>query len=202
MSEQQPLIPVHAGRTEGNQTWHERAGELLESRTLHKTVIALITIDAALHDIVPNLYPEGPDAPEWLEILSHISLIITTLFVVEIPLTLWAFGPKFYNPLGGVTHARLHLFDAFIIVTTFALEVVLRGKERELAGLLVILRFWRLVKLVGGIAVGAGELTEEDAVELVKTREELGRTRIELHQTQEENQRLRQRLQSRYHDDA
>lgn len=94
--------------------------------------------------------PEGPEAPQWLEILAHISLVITTLFLIEIPLTLWAFGVEFYNPLGKVTHARLHLFDALIIVTTFVLEVVLKGRERELAGLLIILRLWRLIKLVGG----------------------------------------------------
>lgn len=93
---------------------------------------------------------EGPEAPLWLDILSHTSLAITTLFLVEIPITLWAMGISFYNPFGSIPHAGLHLFDALIILTTFVLEVVLRGRERELAGLLIILRLWRLVKLVGG----------------------------------------------------
>jgi len=55
------------------------------------------------------------------------------------------------NPFGPVPHASLHAFDVVIILTTFTLEVVLRGKEKELAGLLIVLRFWRLVKLVGGM---------------------------------------------------
>ena len=93
---------------------------------------------------------EGPDAPVWLEVLSHISLGITTLFLIEIPVTLWAMGPKYYNPFGPFPHASLHLFDALVILGTFILEFVLRGRERELAGLLIILRLWRLVKLVGG----------------------------------------------------
>lgn len=76
--------------------------------------------------------------------------MITTLFLVEIPLTLWALGHEFYNPFGRIPHSSLHLFDAIIILTTFVLEVILRGKERELAGLLIILRLWRLLKLVGG----------------------------------------------------
>ena len=79
-----------------------------------------------------------------------ISIVITTLFLIEIPLTLWSIGFEFYNPKGRFPHASLHIFDAIIIVTTFVLEVVLRGKERELAGLLIILRLWRLLKLVGG----------------------------------------------------
>lgn len=94
--------------------------------------------------------PEGEDAPKWLEVFSNLSLGINTFFLIEIPLALWAFGMQYYNPFGPVPHSILHLFDATIIVVTFILEVVLRGRERELAALLIILRLWRLVKLVGG----------------------------------------------------
>lgn len=93
---------------------------------------------------------DTPDAPEWLEVLSLISTVITTFFLIEIPLTLWSLGLEFYNPYGRAPHASLHIFDTIVIVTTFVLEVILRGKERELAGLLIILRLWRLLKLVGG----------------------------------------------------
>ena len=37
------------------------------------------------------------------------------------------------------------------------MDVVLHGRERELAGLLVLLRLWRLVKLVGGADYGFGQ---------------------------------------------
>ena len=82
--------------------------------------------------------------------LSYISLAITSLFLIEIPLALWAFGPKYYTPRVGGPYAALHLFDACVVIVTFVLEAVLRGRERELAGLLILLRLWRLVKLVGG----------------------------------------------------
>lgn len=101
--------------------------------------------------LTPGCRPPGPDAPQWLEILSLISLCITLFFLAEIPLALWAFGFEYYNPFGETTHAVLHDFDAVIIITTFVLEVVLKGKERELGGLLIILRLWRLIKLVGGM---------------------------------------------------
>ncbi len=35
--------------------------------------------------------------------------MITTLFLIEIPLTLWSFGFEFYKPYGQVPHASLHL---------------------------------------------------------------------------------------------
>lgn len=82
--------------------------------------------------------------------VSHISLGVTSAFLTEIILALFAFGPQYYNPFGGTSQATLHLFDALVIITTFVLEVVLRGKEQEIAALLIILRFWRIVKLVGG----------------------------------------------------
>lgn len=107
-------------------------------------------------------------------------------------------------------HAALHAFDAVIILTTFVLEVALRGRERELAALLVILRLWRLVKLVGGkysatdaepehiyptgVAVGAGELEEETARSLVETKIELERVQGELNDTRKENTLLKQRI--------
>lgn len=146
-----------------------------------------------------------------MKVLSHISLAITTLFLVEIPMALWAFGPQYYHPFGQVPHAALHAFDALIIITTFVLEVALKGRERELASLLVVLRLWRLIKLIGGqglftlsnsppthsllgIAAGAGEIGEEDAEELAETRRDLERSRTHLSTVLDENQTLKRRL--------
>jgi hypothetical protein len=96
--------------------------------------------------------PSGEGNPLWLEVLSNISLVITFIFVLELLLTLLSsLGFRHYNPFGKVPHASLHLFDATIIVTTFVLEFILRGKERELAELLIVLRLWRIVKLIGGM---------------------------------------------------
>jgi len=147
-----------------------------------------------------------------MEVLSHISLVINSLFLLEIPLELWALGLQYMNPFGPVSHASLHLFDAIIITTTFVLEVILRGKEQELAGLLVILRLWRLVKLVGGnlpisldslfvmvivvtgVVVGAGDLQEENAQILAETKRQLEEIMAELSEARDENLRLRTRL--------
>ncbi|KAH9952182.1 hypothetical protein B0H21DRAFT_17404 [Amylocystis lapponica] len=205
MSEQQPLLPSHnASDPEATKhtSWRERTAEILESPILHKTVISLVLIDSACvladlgytflsEDCTPS---EGPDAPVWLTVLAHISLAITTFFLVEIPITLWASGLAYFNPRGRVPHATLHLFDAIVILTTFVLEVVLRGRERELASLLIILRLWRLVKLVQGIAVSAGEFEEQDARLLEETRQELEGVIVALAEARDENAKLRARV--------
>jgi voltage-gated hydrogen channel 1 len=96
------------------------------------------------------LPPGEEEGPPWLHILSQISLIITTFFLIEIPITLYAIGPKYCNPFGEHPHASLHLFDWTVILVTFTLEFLLKGREREVAELLIVLRLWRLVKLIGG----------------------------------------------------
>ncbi|KAL1668502.1 hypothetical protein GGF50DRAFT_124052 [Schizophyllum commune] len=200
-SESDPLLPIERPTEEQEDyssvaIWRERVGAALEARALHLTVIFLIVVDAAcsLADLsytllTPGCTPPEEGAPLWLDVLSHISFVITTLFLVEIPLSLWAFGWSYYNPFGDYTHAAFHFFDAVIITVTFVLEAILRGKEQELAALLIFLRLWRLVKLVGGVAVGAGEVDEPDQKALDEAKQELQALR-------QENASLRQRLSS------
>jgi hypothetical protein len=173
--ERQPLIANEEEPTRGWSAYREKVADVIESKRLHQTVIALVSrhpnpfstshdvrvqskiaIDAAcvLADLIYTFLSESclppEEGPPWLHILSRISLAITTLFLIEIPIALFAFGPKYSNPFGEHPHASLHLFDWTVIIVTFTLEFLLRGKERELVGLLVVLRLWRLVKLVGG----------------------------------------------------
>jgi len=162
----------------------------------------MIVIDAScvLADLIYTFLspdctpPHGEDAPAWLEVLAHISLAITTFFLIEIPLSIYAFGFTFYNPLGPMTHGALHLFDAIIIVTTFVLEVALKGREQELASLLIVFRLWRLVKLVGGVAVGVGEVEEGNIKALNETRLELRGVIVALAEAKNENHNLRLRI--------
>ncbi|KAF6765108.1 hypothetical protein DFP72DRAFT_870129 [Ephemerocybe angulata] len=181
----------------------EKTGHALQSLRVHQLIIALIFIDATLviidlgySAVRPDCHAPGekPETPLWLEVLSHISLAITSLFLVEIPLTIWSLGVWWYWPFGSITHAWLHLFDAAVIIATFVLEVVLRGKESEAASLLVILRLWRIIKLVTGVTVGAGELDEERAEELERNKEELEETKVQLAACQEQISQLQKRL--------
>ncbi|KAK7014951.1 hypothetical protein R3P38DRAFT_2998590 [Favolaschia claudopus] len=198
MSETEPLLPSSVQQP-ARPSYRERAAEFLESSALHKFVIFLpprfLDASCVLADIGYEFLHESctpsdiSNAPVWLSILSHISLGITSFFLIEIPLTLWAIGPGFYNPRSGVPHATLHLFDALIIIATFVLEIVLKGKEKELAGLLVILRLWRLVKLVGGVSVGVGEIGEQDAIRASEAQDEV-------ESLKKENADLRARLEA------
>ena len=49
-------------------------------------------------------------------------------------------------------HHKLEVFDAIVIVTSFILDIVVLVYEEELVALelLVILRLWRIVRVVNG----------------------------------------------------
>jgi len=181
----------------------EQCGRILESPLFHKILIGLITLDTVivLVDLGYTLFspecgaPGESETPEWLEVFSIVSLVLTSVFMVEIPFSIWAFGFEHYNPFGRVAHSGLHCFDAFVIIGTFVLEIILTGKEREFASLLVILRLWRLIKLAGGIAVGMGELDADTARELAETKQELDATKVALASARESNEVLRRQLQ-------
>ncbi|KZV88314.1 hypothetical protein EXIGLDRAFT_839343 [Exidia glandulosa HHB12029] len=199
-TEQDPLLPTssngHDDDAAGPPRSHRRQSlaRRLDSNAMHWTVLGLVFVDIAI--VVADLSytfltercpPKTGPSPLWLYILQNVSKVITGLFVAEIPLEIYAYGWHFYNPL----KFPLHAFDLLVIVATFVFEMVLSGKEQEIAGLVVLLRLWRLVRLAGGVALGVGKWEEDELSEL---RLELSEKRKELESTQQELQQLRQRL--------
>ncbi|KZT53845.1 hypothetical protein CALCODRAFT_500590 [Calocera cornea HHB12733] len=174
--------------------------EKLESRTVHWFILSLIVVDSLLvvADLAYTLFqtqcPPSEELPLPLEISEYASIIISSIFVIEVPLSVWALGWEFYDPIYGVPHAPLHDVDAIVVIGTFILEVVLRGRDRELAGLFVLLRFWRIVKLVGGVAVGVGEIDEESAKRLAKARIRIKYQDKEIDRLKTENDVLKRRI--------
>ncbi|KAF7295023.1 hypothetical protein MIND_01040400 [Mycena indigotica] len=202
-SETQPLLT----RPQQQRSHREKTAELLESRSLHQFVLLLITIGMFGYMAqIPYLMLVQMQHAYLLTWVTRFSMRAALqskgpVSRAEIPLTLWSLGPRFYFP-GAVPHAALHLFDAFIIIVTFVLEVVLRGKEQELAGLLVVLRLWRLIKLAvsgqnfsllslneskTGVSVGVGEVGEADAIRAAEAEQ-----RVE--ELEKENSELKARL--------
>jgi len=183
----------------------ERLAEVLESKTFHKVIIFLITIDAicVLADLSYTFLSEDcrtqeEEEPRWLTVLSYTSLAITSLFLIEIPLHIYTFGAKFYNPFAKneevTIHSGLHFLDAGVIVVTFILEVFLKGRERELAGLLILFRLWRLIKLVSGVAVGVGETSEEDMRKVYELEAALREKQAQLEELERDNKSLKEQL--------
>ena len=114
-----------------------------------------------------------------LEALGIVSLVFSCLFMMELVASIWAFGwqyaqssrvfPAATNP-SRYFRSWFHRFDAMVIVAAFVLDVLLRGVLEEAASLIVILRLWRVFKIIEELSVGAQEQIEglEDTIEELK----------------------------------
>ena len=67
------------------------------------------------------------------------------MFLVEIVVKLYAYRLDFIKQ-------KLEMFDAIIVITSFVLDIVFRNHEgpESGAGLLVILRLWRVTRILNG----------------------------------------------------
>ena len=54
-----------------------------------------------------------------------------------------------------------HLFDATIIIVGFVVDVLLHGVLEEVASLVIVLRLWRVFKIIEELSVGAEEQMEQ-----------------------------------------
>lgn len=76
--------------------------------------------------------------------------------------------------------SKFHCFDATVIIASFIIDVLLRGILEEVASLVIILRLWRVFKIMEELSVGAQEQTEalRERIELLE--QEKSQMEIEL----------------------
>jgi hypothetical protein len=81
--------------------------------------------------------------------IFYISLILISIFVLEILAAFYAFGWRRYTKL-------LYLFDAIIVLVSFILEVYFHfgnvGKVGPAVTGLVVLRLWKIIRAIHAIA--------------------------------------------------
>jgi hypothetical protein len=76
--------------------------------------------------------------------------------------------------------SRFHCFDASVVVVGFIVDVLLHGILEEAASLVVILRLWRVFKIIEELSVGASEQTDSLEHKIEELRSENGLLRKEI----------------------
>jgi len=169
-------------RGEGNavRNTRESVACFLSSKAGHYSVLGLVTLDVLgiIADFILNLFKceSDKEGPEWdvaLNTLGLISLAFSCLFMLELIASVWAFGWSYF-------HSRFHCFDALVVVAGFVVDVLLHGILEEAASLVVILRLWRVFKIIEELSVGASEQTEELAHRVEELEKENGLLKKEL----------------------
>lgn len=97
------------------------------------------------------------------EALGLVGLVFSCLFMVELIASVLSFGPGYFK-------SKFHIFDAVVIVLAFILDVALRGVVEELGSLVVVLRLWRVFKIIEEMSDISAEMMEkyEDELETLK----------------------------------
>ncbi|GAW19754.1 hypothetical protein ANO14919_092430 [Xylariales sp. No.14919] len=67
-----------------------------------------------------------------------------------------------------------HCLDAFVIVGSFAIDLLEHGIAEEIASLVIVLRLWRFVKIIQEFSVEQSELTEELRKQIEELKEQVG----------------------------
>lgn len=177
MSDSQPLLAGNGdssdyeSRSDRNKRYYGiynaakgEVKEFLSSRAQHWTVLSLVSLDllGIFADIIINLYQcdENESGPVWNDVrwgLGIAGLVFSCLFMLELVLSVWAFGWRYFK-------SYFHTFDALVILAGFIVDVLLHGVLEEVASLVVILRLWRFFKIIEEFSVGAEE--QMDGLEL------------------------------------
>jgi len=134
----------------------------LESKYGHYAVLLLVSLDvgAIFADFLISLYicdhhcgkgkGVSKSLPEAQDALGIVSLIFSCLFMLELLASVWAFGFQYFK-------SWFHCFDATIILVGFVIDVCLKGVLEEAGSIVVILRLWRVFKIVEEFSAGASD---------------------------------------------
>ncbi|KAI1203298.1 hypothetical protein F5X97DRAFT_284044 [Nemania serpens] len=167
-----PLAPGLASRLRRARAQTRR---FLSSRAKHWIVLTLILLDVAgiLTDIFIALITcelhrrdEAWVAPTMYG-LTVFSLAMSSVFMVELTMSVFADGTRYFANW-------FHCLDAFVIVGSFAVDLVQHGLAAEIASLVVVLRLWRFVKIVQEVSVEQAEVMGELRSRIEELERQLG----------------------------
>ncbi|PYI01591.1 hypothetical protein BO78DRAFT_473235 [Aspergillus sclerotiicarbonarius CBS 121057] len=156
--------------------YRRSARNFLSSRFGHYLILFLVSVDVAcvFADFLIELhvcelekrYSQVPavwgEAQEGLEI---VGLVFSCLFMVELMVAVSSFGTSYFS-------SKFHIFDSIVIVVAFAIDFALRGLVEELGSLVVVLRLWRVFKIIEELESASADSMEEYEREIDRLREE------------------------------
>ncbi|XP_076434889.1 voltage-gated hydrogen channel 1-like [Babylonia areolata] len=145
----------------GPLTCRQKLDVIIHSNRFQVGVIVLVIFDVVLVlaellfdlEIVKLREEHEESVPQ---VLHYCSLAILSLFLVEIGLRIFVMRLQFFKH-------KLELFDAVIVIVSFVLDIVFRDREDATSGvgLLVILRLWRVTRILNGIVISVKRQAEK-----------------------------------------
>ncbi|XP_069877644.1 voltage-gated hydrogen channel 1-like isoform X3 [Dipodomys merriami] len=127
---------------------------LFISHRFQVVVICLVILDAllVLAELLLDLKIIQADKNNYAPWVFHyMSIAILFLFMVEVFLKIFVFHLEFF-------HHKFEILDTIVVVVSFVLDIVLlfREHEFEALGLLILLRLWRVARIINGASHARG----------------------------------------------
>ncbi|RMZ90848.1 hypothetical protein DV736_g1937, partial [Chaetothyriales sp. CBS 134916] len=202
-----PLLPTthdsHVTKAHGHVSTVDRIRRwlriFLNSKYGHYFVFLLVSLDIAsifaeflitLH-ICEHERDKGFNVGAWErveQILGDVGLAFSSLFMAELLASVFAFGFSYFK-------SSFHVFDAIVIVLAFIVDLLLKGPLQEAGSLVVILRLWRVFKIIEEFSTNANDQMEDLYQEINHLRKENEKVRSESDNVREEIDDLKRRLE-------
>ncbi|MBN3309297.1 voltage-gated hydrogen channel 1 isoform X2 [Amia ocellicauda] len=182
---------------ERNATFRDKLRGLFGSDKFQISVVCLVILDAifVLGELLMDLSIIKADqhkiAPQ---VFHYLSLALLTFFMVELAGKLYAYRLEFFKH-------KFEVFDGVVVIVSFILDIVYISHEDAFdgMGLLILLRLWRVARIINGVLVSVKTQAEHKVEKLKTANEHLTQQVHELQQhknrTEQENDRLRTLLQ-------
>ncbi|XP_078277448.1 voltage-gated hydrogen channel 1 [Rhinoraja longicauda] len=160
-------------------------------------VVCLVILDAlfVFFELLMDLSVVEADKEKIApQVFHYLSIIILTFFILELVGKLYAFRLEFF-------WHKFEVLDAVIVVVSFILDIVYISREDAFdgVGLLILLRLWRVARIINGIlmTVQTRQLKKETELKHVNNDlwQRVGELQGECTNLTQEVERLRKLLQ-------
>ncbi|XP_061541067.1 voltage-gated hydrogen channel 1 [Phycodurus eques] len=182
------------GQCPETPTFRNSLKRLYSSARFQVLVVCLVVLDAifVLAELLIDLsiiqLEHGHVAPE---VFHYLSLALLTFFMVELAGKLFAYRREFFQH-------RFEVFDAVVVVLSFVLDIVFIFHDDVFdgMGLLILLRLWRVARIVNGILVSVKTRADQKMHKLKGSYDHLVQRVTELQQQIDKLQQDNQNLQT------
>ncbi|XP_068570289.1 voltage-gated hydrogen channel 1 [Cebidichthys violaceus] len=125
------------------------------------------------------------------EVFHYLSLALLTFFMVELVGKLYAYRLEFFQH-------KFEVFDGAVVVVSFVLDIVFIFHEDAFdgMGLLILLRLWRVARIINGIMVSVKTRADQRIHKLKESYDHLVQRVTELQEHSDKLEQENQKLQA------
>ncbi|XP_061757558.1 voltage-gated hydrogen channel 1 isoform X1 [Nerophis ophidion] len=175
-------------------TFRDSLKRLYTSDRFQVLVVCLVVLDAifVLAELLIDLsiiqLQHGHIATE---VFHYLSLALLTFFMVELAGKLFAYRLEFFQH-------KFEVFDGLVVVLSFILDIVFLFHDDVFdgMGLLILLRLWRVARIINGILVSVKTRADQQMHKLKGSYDHLVQRVTELQKQADQLQQDNQKLQA------